>query len=90
MGLVSESLNHFVYILESQRNGRYYVGFSADPEKRLAAHNDGSVKATRHLRPWKLIYREEHPDPTSARRREYQIKAMKSRKYIQALIGKAR
>ena len=81
---------HFVYVLESRRNGRYYIGFSVDPDKRLASHNDGRVKATKYLRPWKLIYREEHPDATSARKREYQMKAMKSRKYVQALIEKAR
>ena len=81
---------HFVYVLESRRNGRYYIGFSADPDKRLASHNAGLVKATRHLRPWKLIYREERPDATSARKREYQIKAMKSRKYVKALIERPR
>ncbi len=81
---------HFVYILKSQQNGRYYIGYSAHPDKRLAAHNLGQVKATSHLRPWSTIYREEHPDATSARRREYQIKAMKSRKYIQALVDRAR
>ncbi|MEO7666630.1 MAG: GIY-YIG nuclease family protein [Dehalococcoidia bacterium] len=77
----------FVYILQSQRNGRYYIGFSTDPQKRLAEHNNGRVRSTKNLRPWMMVYTEEHPDETSARQREYYIKSMKSRVYIQSLIG---
>jgi putative endonuclease len=83
-------LTHFVYILCSSRNGRYYTGSSADPAKRLADHNLGRVTATRHLRPWQVVYVEEHSDATTARKREYQIKSIKSRKYIEELIRSVR
>jgi putative endonuclease len=81
---------HYVYILRSLRNGRYYVGSSSDPERRLVAHNAGEVRATRYLLPWETVYREQHPDGRSARQREYQIKRMKSRKYIDGLIDSSR
>ena len=77
-----------VYILRSERNGRYYTGYSADPERRLKEHNEGKVKATRYARLWILVHAERFEDSTTARRREYQLKSMKSRTYLEALIGK--
>ncbi|TMB65607.1 MAG: GIY-YIG nuclease family protein [Chloroflexi bacterium] len=81
------SVPSFVYVLRSDRNGRYYTGFSSAPKVRLIQHNEGQVRATRHLRPWVLVYVEECADPTAARKREYEIKSMKSRSYIESLIG---
>ena len=79
--------SHFVYVLQSEKNGRYYIGYSSDIQTRLATHNAGSVKATRNLRPWKLMYTEQHPDATSARKREWALKKMKSRIAIERLIS---
>jgi putative endonuclease len=79
-------VEHSVYVLRSLRNGRYYIGFARDVGSRLAEHNRGRVTATRYLVPWEIVFTEIHPDATSARRREYQIKRMKSRKYIEELI----
>ena len=75
-----------VYIIESGRNGRLYVGQTADMETRLAAHNGGLVKATRYLTPWRLVYTEACIDQTAARKREYRLKQLKSRKALEALI----
>ncbi len=80
---------HFVYIIESKRNGRYYIGSSADPKRRLLDHNAGKVKATLHLLPWILVYTEEFAEPRTARQREWQLKSMKSRKYLEALMQRS-
>jgi putative endonuclease len=82
-------MTHFVYVLCSIRNGRYYTGFSVDPEARLIDHNNGKVSATRYLRPWVIAYIERCADATAARKREYEIKSMKSRPYIERLIAEA-
>ncbi len=79
------AVSYSVYILRSERNGRYYTGYSADPIRRLQEHNDGKVKATRYVRPWTLVYTRLFEDETSARRREHKLKSVKSR-----LIGSAR
>ena len=76
-----------VCIIVSQRNGRYYTGYASDVDRRLKEHNAGRVKATRYMRPWVLVYTEVFPDATSARKREYQIKSMKSRTYIESFIA---
>ena len=76
-----------VYILESLKNGRYYVGYSNDLEKRIKQHNSGYTKGSRHLAPFKLVYKEEFDNLTDAVRRELYIKKQKSRKFIRGLIN---
>ncbi|MGQ9572346.1 MAG: GIY-YIG nuclease family protein [Dehalococcoidia bacterium] len=82
-------LAHVVYVLQSLKNERYYIGHSGNMERRLAEHNAGKVRATRYGLPWKLVHTEVCQDAREARRREYYLKSQKSRRYIDALIGKA-
>lgn len=76
-----------VYILESQKNGRYYIGYTADMDSRLAQHNSGKVKSIKYLRPLKVIYTESLQTSVEARRRERYLKSLKSRTAIQQLIN---
>lgn len=76
----------FVYILQSDKHGRYYIGCSHNPDKRLIAHNQGFATYTSKGIPWKLKYTEEYTSKTDALKREQQIKKMKSRRYIMDLI----
>jgi putative endonuclease len=81
---------YFVYILQSEKSGRYYVGHSEDWQKRLREHNSGKTTSTRNKGPWKCVYTETFSDKLSANQRELEIKKMKSRKYIEELIAKTR
>ena len=76
-----------VHILQSTVTNRYYVGSTHDLQLRLAHHNDGWSRSTKSGRPWRIVYREEHPDKASACRREQQIKRQKSRRYLEVLIA---
>lgn len=64
----------FVYILESQDAGRWYIGMTENIEERLKEHNAGRVRSTKGYRPYAVIYTETYSDKTSARKREIQIK----------------
>lgn len=64
-----------VYVLRSEKDGRYYVGMSSDIEKRLIAHNSGRTRSTKGYRPWVLLHLEEYPDRDSARKREKYLKS---------------
>jgi putative endonuclease len=75
-----------VYILESLKDGSYYVGSTNNLQERLKRHNEGRVAYTKPRRPWKLVYSEEYPDRSSAARRESDIKAHKRRTFIETLI----
>ncbi len=80
---------YFVYILESLKDGRYYVGSTHNLEDRLKRHNEGRVAYTRPKRPWKLVYHESHHDRSRAVKRENEIKGHKRRTFIEALIKKS-
>jgi len=82
-------LAHVVYVLQSLKNGRYYIGYSGNVERRLAEHNAGEVRATRYGLPWRLAHTEVCQDAREARKREYYLKSQKSRRYIEGLIGEA-
>jgi len=83
-------MSYHVYILQSEVDDCYYVGSTQDIEARLVRHNQGRSKYTRGKRPWKLVFRESHPDRSSAIKREKQIKSRKSRKYIRGLVQASR
>ena len=78
---------YFTYILESQMNGRYYVGSCEDVEVRLKRHNEGATPSTKPYRPWCVAWVEQHTCKTDALKQELQIKRMKSRQYIERLIA---
>ncbi len=81
---------YFVYILQSEATGRFYIGYSDSPDRRLQEHNSGKVKSTRPYRPWKKVYQETHSTETLAIRRERELKSKKSRTYLERLIGMTR
>lgn len=43
----------FLYILESETTGRFYIGSTNDLERRLAEHARGCSLATRDRGPWR-------------------------------------
>ncbi len=66
----------FVYILECA-DGTFYTGWTTDLKRRVTQHNNGrGADYTRSHRPVKLVYWEEHPDRSSAQRRELAIKRL--------------
>jgi len=76
---------YYVYILQSELDGTYYVGSTSDLGMRVARHNQGGSRYTKSKKPWKLIHSEEFENKSEALIREHQIKKRKSREYIEAL-----
>ena len=79
-----------VYILRSERDGRYYVGQTSDLGKRLNRHNHGTERATRGRGPWVVVYTDQYDTRAEAMARESKIKARKKRAYIEELIAEYR
>lgn len=77
----------YCYILECA-DGTFYTGWTTDPERRLAQHNRGvGAKYTSLRRPVKMVYVEEHPNRTSAMKRELAIKKMKRTQKSKLVMG---
>ena len=79
------------YILYSHALGRYYVGYCQSPlEERLRRHLSSHKGFTGKASDWQVAYTECFASKAEAYAREREIKAKKSRKYIEWLISQAR
>jgi putative endonuclease len=78
-----------VYVLQSESNGKFYIGSAEDLPSRMAEHRRGHSPFTRNRGPWVLKYSEDHPILAAARRRERKIKSWKSHRSVQELIDRA-
>jgi len=77
----------YTYILQSKKNGSYYVGSCKNLDERLKLHNQGLVPSTKRYLPWQRVHSEEFTSLKEARRRELQIKSWKKRTVIEKLIN---
>ena len=80
---------YYTYILKSKITERYYISHTSDLEQRLRLHNEGN-SASKAFIPWEEVYYEEYETKSEAMKREYYIKKMKSRKYINELISSSK
>ena len=77
-----------VYILQSESTNRYYIGQTQDMQSRLARHNAGSVRSTKHGVPsWRLVFEEQVATRSLAHQREREIKGYKSGILLKKLLG---
>lgn len=65
---------HYVYVLRSTVNEKFYVGCTSDLRTRLPRHNQGDSEYTRKYMPWKLVYYEAYLSEKLARARERKLK----------------
>lgn len=84
------SLVFYLYILQSQSSGRYYVGQTQNLEERIAYHNANYSKSLKNRGPWKLVYSEAYATRSETVRRERQIKSWKDRQLIERLLSASR
>ena len=68
-------MKYFVYVLQSLKDGSFYVGLSSDPGRRLNEHNSGYSKFTKGRRPYQLLLQEEHSSRAEARQKEKYLKS---------------
>ena len=83
-------MTFYVYILQSQSSGRYYIGQTKNLVERVAYHNAGHSVALKNRGQWTLVYSEEYPSRSEAVRRETQIKKQKDRRFIGRLVSASR
>jgi putative endonuclease len=83
-------MSYFLYILQSETSGRYYVGQTQDLEARIAYHNANYSKSLKNRGPWKIVHSEAYGTRSEAVRRERQIKSWKDRALIEQLIRASR
>jgi len=81
-------LLYYVYIIQSLKTKKLYIGQTNDMVRRVGDHNAGQGgKYTRHKGPWTLLYSESCPDRSSAVKRERYLKSTKGSQEKKKLAG---
>lgn len=61
---------HYVYVLQSLKDKKLYIGSTSDLKQRIADHNRGHNKSTATRRPFVLIFYKAFPSKKDIIRRE--------------------
>ena len=78
-------MGNYTYMLRC-KDDTFYIGWTNDLHKRLAAHNAGKgAKYTKSRTPVQLVYYEEYDSKQEAMQREWQLKQL-TRKQKEALV----
>ena len=72
----------YTYVLRSNIDSNFYIGWTNDLKKRIKKHNKGEVTATKHRRPLTLVYYEACLLEKKAIEREKQLKTGFGRAYL--------
>ena len=72
----------YTYVLQSEVDNNFYVGFSKNLKLRFEQHNKGYVESTRDRRPLKLIYYEACLTQQDAIRREKYLKTYHGKQFL--------
>ena len=78
----------YLYIAQA-RTGRYYVGITTEPARRIKDHNKGrGSRMAVNQGPFTLVYTSPAlPDQSSARKREIEVKSWNRAKKIRLIDG---
>jgi putative endonuclease len=80
MKSLKSNMSWYLYILKC-RDDSFYCGITNNLRERLKEHNDREgAKYTKTRLPVRLIYFEEHPDKSSACKREIEVKGWRREK----------
>jgi putative endonuclease len=81
-------MNYFVYVIQSSKDHKFYIGSTANVEARLMYHNSGRQRSTRKRIPFHLVYTETFNAKGDALKREKYIKSLKGGEAFRRLISK--
>lgn len=77
---------YYVYVLQSERDDKFYTGFTHDLNKRIEEHNSKISKATAGRTPLNLVYYEFCLNHKDAMKRERYLKSTWGKRYIKGRI----
>ncbi|HOJ16778.1 MAG TPA: GIY-YIG nuclease family protein [Caldisericia bacterium] len=75
-------MRYYVYVLQSEIDGKFYVGYTENLKQRLKEHDNEKVIFTKKRRPLKLVYFEFCLNKSDAINREKYLKTAWGKRYI--------
>lgn len=76
----------YVYVLQSETDDGFYIGFTADLRRRIQEHQAGKSFATSYRGPWRLIYYEAYLEESDAIGREQFLKSGGGRRFLKSQL----
>jgi len=77
---------HYVYVLQSLKNGGLYIGYTKDLRQRLKRHNSGGDEYTKKYMPWQLIHYESYLNEKDSKRREKYLKTNQGSRLLKRML----
>lgn len=77
---------YYVYLLRSEGQGKFYIGYTAQLQRRLSEHKGGKCYTTQRLENPGLIFCEAFTNEKDARRRERYFKTSKGKKILKLML----
>lgn len=81
-------MKYYVYVLFSEKDKKFYIGFSADLKNRFTEHIRGEVRSTKNRRPLILIHYEYFINKADAKAREVFLKSGFGRNQLKQSLKK--
>jgi len=76
----------YTYVLLSERDKKFYTGFTKNLKLRFEQHKKGQVESTRNRRPLILIYYEACLDRNDALKREKYFKTYNGKRFLKGRL----
>lgn len=77
-----------VYILQSLKDKKTYIGYTNNFERRFEQHISGRSNSTKHRTPFKLLFKEEFENKLEAKKREIWWKSGTGRRKLKEYFEK--
>ncbi len=77
---------YYVYVLWSVTDKKFYIGYTADLERRIKEHSRQAVYSTSRFKSAKLVFYEAFSLEEDARRRERYFKTTKGKKALRLML----
>lgn len=77
----------YVYVLQSQKTTRLYIGKTMNLKRRFSEHNSGRNQSTKPYIPWDIIYYEAHTHREDMNRREKYLKTTQGNRAIKKMLS---
>ena len=73
---------YYIYVLLSEKDGKFYTGYTKDLKQRFEEHKKGNINSTKNRRAFKLIYFEGCLSQQDATHREKYLKTFHGKMFL--------
>ncbi|MGB8658541.1 MAG: GIY-YIG nuclease family protein [Candidatus Zixiibacteriota bacterium] len=88
ISMIGKKMFYYVYVLKSQKDKKFYIGYTHNLRQRFKEHQEGIVTSTKPRAPLDLIFCEAYRNRYDAMRREKYFKTSKGKTTLKQMLKK--